>query len=160
MKQVEMQPIGVVRIDGDSTRIELDPRYAPALLELDGFSHLNVFWYFDGFDEPQFRSLLQTPKPYKNSPDVIGVFATRSPMRPNPIALTTSQILGIDHQSAVIEISFTDARDGTPVLDLKPYTPSFDRVESPVVPDWCAHWPKSLEESGEFPWENEFHFTE
>jgi hypothetical protein len=44
------------------------------------------------------------------------------------------------------------------VLDLKPYTPSIDRVESPSVPEWCDHWPKSYEESGGFDWEAEFNF--
>ena len=64
----------------------------------------------------------------------------------------------IDHENGLIRIAYIDADDGTPVLDLKPYTPSLDRVESPDVPDWCAHWPRSVEESGDFDWENEFNF--
>lgn len=47
-----------------------------------------------------------------------------------------------------------DAEDGTPVIDIKPYTPSFDRVESPIVPDWCASWPKDVETSGDFGWKH------
>jgi len=46
----------------------------------------------------------------------------------------------------------------SPVLDIKPYTPSLDRVEAPGVPKWCSHWPKSLEQSEDFDWENEFNF--
>lgn len=88
----------------------------------------------------------------------MGIFATRSPARPNPIALGTAQVIRIDHASGVIQIAYTDAADQTPVLDIKPYTPSLDRVESPAVPDWCSHWPKSLEESGGFDWESVFNF--
>lgn len=45
-----------------------------------------------------------------------------------------------------------------PVLDIKPYTPSLDRVETPNVPEWCSEWPKSTEESGNFDWESVFNF--
>lgn len=88
----------------------------------------------------------------------MGIFATRSPIRPNPIALTAVEIIHVDYQSGIIQIAYIDANDGTPVLDIKPYTPNLDRVETPVVPEWCSHWPKSLEESGTFAWEQEFNF--
>ncbi len=92
---------------------------------------------------------------HKNSPEVLGTFATRSPMRPNPIALDCVQVTYIDHENAVIGLAYIEAFDGSPVLDIKPYTPSLDRVENPVVPEWCSHWPKSYEESGDFDWESE-----
>ena len=88
----------------------------------------------------------------------MGIFATRSPIRPNPIALTAVEILHIDYEKGVIQIAYIDANDGSPVLDIKPYTPSLDRIEAPEVPVWCAHWPKSLEVSGSFAWEKEFDF--
>lgn len=114
--------------------------------------------WFSDFDNEEARAVLETEQPYKNAPDKMGIFATRSPIRPNPIALTAVEVLDIDYQKCVIEIAYIDANDDTPVLDIKPYTPSLDRVENPSVPKWCAHWPKSLEESGEFDWENEFNF--
>jgi tRNA (Thr-GGU) A37 N-methylase len=86
---------------------------------------------------------------------MLGTFATRSPMRPNPIALDTLEITYVDHENAVIGLIYIEAFDGSPVLDIKPYTPSLDRVEHPNVPDWCSHWPKCYEQSGEFEWENE-----
>jgi len=88
----------------------------------------------------------------------MGVFATRTPMRPNPIGLTTVYVLSIDEEKGLIEVPFLDADNNTPMLDIKPYTPSFDRIENPEVPDWCSHWPKSSEDSGDFNWENEFNF--
>ncbi|HBE9332084.1 UNVERIFIED_CONTAM: tRNA (N6-threonylcarbamoyladenosine(37)-N6)-methyltransferase TrmO [Clostridioides difficile] len=158
MKEILINPIGKIRIQGEEVFIKLDKKYVPALNELDDFSHLNVFWWADGFDNPELRSILETPKPYKSGPDVIGIFATRSPIRPNPIALTTVQIINIDHENGIIKIPYIDANDNSPVIDLKPYTPSVDRVENPSVPKWCSHWPKSVEKSGEFNWENEIEF--
>lgn len=158
MNGFEVQQIGMVRVGDDGTCIELEKKYIPALQALDGFSHINVLWWFSGFDDAASRSVLQTEQPYKNSPETMGIFATRSPVRPNPIALTASEVLSIDHETGVIRLAFIDAEDGTPVLDIKPYTPSFDRVENPAVPSWCSNWPKSTEESGLFNWEEVFLF--
>lgn len=158
MKQLYLDPIGVIRIKNDCMFIELDKQYIPALKELDGFSHVNVIWWFSEFDSEEMRNVLETLMPYKNSPDVMGIFATRSPVRPNPIALTAVQIININLEQGIIQIAYIDANDNSPVLDLKPYTPSLDRIENPSVPEWCEHWPKSVEASGEFDWSNEFNF--
>ncbi|MEN6392025.1 MAG: SAM-dependent methyltransferase [Syntrophomonas sp.] len=156
MQQLFVNPIGKVRIAEEGMFIELDEKYAAALRGLDGFSHLNVIWWLSEFDNEQSREVLEASSPYKNGPPSMGVFATRSPVRPNPVALSTAQILYIDNKKARIAIAYIDAHDGSPVIDLKPYTPSLDRVDKPKVPEWCSHWPKSLEASGEFDWENEF----
>lgn len=58
----------------------------------------------------------------------------------------------------VYELAHIDAEAGTPVLDIKPYTPSLGRVEKPSVPSWCADWPASVEESGRFDWSSVFNF--
>ncbi|MCP4177093.1 MAG: tRNA (N6-threonylcarbamoyladenosine(37)-N6)-methyltransferase TrmO, partial [bacterium] len=97
-------------------------------------------------------------KPYKKGPDKVGVFATRSPVRPNPIALSLIYIINIDYDKGLIYIPYIDADIGTPVLDLKPYHLSTDNPASVSVPEWCSHWPKSIEQSGEFNWEAEFNF--
>lgn len=158
MRQFTVTPIGKIEISGGNFFIRLDPQYRPALQALEGFGHLNVLWWFDGLDNPQARSTLETPCPYKKAPDIMGIFATRSPARPNPIALSTAGILRIDSPAGSVQIDYIDANNGSPILDLKPYTPSMDRVETPEVPEWCAHWPRSLETSGDFDWENEFNF--
>ncbi|PKM52118.1 MAG: tRNA (N6-threonylcarbamoyladenosine(37)-N6)-methyltransferase TrmO [Firmicutes bacterium HGW-Firmicutes-7] len=158
MKKFVVNPIGKIRICEDAMFVELDEKYIPALKELKGFSHVNVIWWFDDFDHEEARSVLEVSAPYKNSPEIMGIFSTRSPVRPNPIALTAAQIINIDLEKGIIQIAFIDANDGTPVIDLKPYTPSLDRVEMPEVPKWCSHWPKSLEKSGDFDWEKEMNF--
>lgn len=158
MKSFIVNPVGEIRIRGGEMYIELDQKYIPGLKELGGFSHVNVVWWFDGYDTAEARNQLQDLQPYKNAPDEMGVFATRSPIRPNPIALTASQIIAIDDEEGVIQIAYIDANDHSPVLDLKPYTPSLDRVERPEVPLWCRDWPKSMEESAAFDWSEVFNF--
>lgn len=160
MSQFQVTPIGTVNIRENGIFLELEPEYIPGLKALEGFSHLNVFWWFSHYDTAEMRSILETPKPYKKAPEVMGVFATRSPLRPNPIAMTAVEIIGIDYTNGRIQIAYIDADDKTPILDLKPYTPSLDRIESPDTPGWCSHWPKSVEQSGSFDWENEFNFQE
>lgn len=158
MNDYQLKPIGKVKNDDSGAFIELEPEYIPGLQALNGFSHINVVWWFSDCDNQSDRNILQTEQPYKNAPTVMGVFATRSPVRPNPIALTTSEIISIDFNKGIIRITFIDANDNTPVLDLKPYTPSFDRVETPGIPAWCSEWPRSTEASGCFNWEQVFNF--
>ena len=158
MQTYLLKPIGRIAVRDGRTTIELYEAYRPALRGLSGFSHAAVLWWFDGCDDAGSRGVLSVEKPYTHSPALLGTFATRSPERPNPIALTMAEIAGIDDAAGVIELGYLDGNDGSPVLDLKPYTPSLDRVADPRVPDWCAHWPSSLEDSADFDWENEFHF--
>lgn len=158
MQNFQVNPIGKINIKEKGMFIELEPKYIPALKALDGFSHLSVIWWFSDFDNEEMRSILEIPQPYKKAPKIMGIFSTRSPIRPNPLALTTVQIINIDYINGIIQIAYIDANDGSPVLDIKPYTPSLDRVETSTVPEWCAHWPKSSEQSASFNWEDEFNF--
>lgn len=158
MHQYQVTPIGKIRNNDEGMFIQLERKFIPALQALDGFSHLSVIWWFREFDSEEVRSILTVPQPYKSAPEVMGIFATRSPVRPNPLALTAVQVLRIDHANGIIQVAYIDAHDGTPILDIKPYTPSIDRVEAPNVPEWCRHWPASLEASEDFDWESEFLF--
>ncbi len=158
MNPITVRPIGIVRHTEDGFVLELAREYAPALQALEGFSHINVLWWSHECDQEEARGILEVEAPYKNSPEIMGIFATRSPMRPNPISLTACPVIHVDHDAGRILLAYIDADDGTPVLDIKPYTPSIDRVEEPEVPDWCSHWPKSMEESGDFDWSEVFNF--
>lgn len=158
MEQFMVNPIGEIRVDEQGMRLILDQAYLQALTNLDGFSHLNVLWWFNQCDDLKSRSKLIEESPYKNSPELLGTFATRSPERPNPIGLSCCYITYIDSQKGIIGLAYIDAEDGTPVLDIKPYTPSLDRVENPTVPKWCSNWPKNIETSGDFDWSSVFNF--
>ena len=113
-----MSPVGWVRKSGGKTFIEIDKRYQPALLGVDRLKSLQVLWWFDRNDTPEKRAVLQVhPRGNPDNP-LRGVFATRSPYRPNLIALTEVDVIAV--RDNVIEIDGIDAFADTPVLDLKP----------------------------------------
>jgi len=92
------------------------PEFEPGLTDIEGFSHLIILWEFD---RSQGFELLGAP-PSDNRPH--GVFATRSPRRPNPIGLTVVELLG--REGNALRVRGVDMLDGTPILDLKPYLSS------------------------------------
>jgi tRNA (Thr-GGU) A37 N-methylase len=158
MEQIILKAIGKIYVDEKGTRLVLDKEYIPALTNFNDFGYINVFWWFNKCDNSKSRSKLIEKTPYKNAPEILGTFATRSPERPNPIALTCSYVTNVDYQNGIIGLAYIDADNGTPILDIKPYTPSLDRVENPLVPEWCSNWPKNVEESGNFNWSTVFNF--
>ena len=93
--------------------LKILPEFEPGLTDIEGFSHLFVLWEFD---RSQGFELLGTP-PSDNRQH--GVFATRSPYRPNPIALTVVELLRRDGTD--LHVRGVDMLDGTPILDIKPY---------------------------------------
>lgn len=151
-------PVGKIVVSERGYGIEFAPEYRRALQGLEGFSHLQVVWWFSECDTEENRRALVEEKPYRAGPEEIGVFATRSPRRPNPIAISVAEVTWIDLEAGFVGLAWVDAFEGTPVLDVKPYTPSADRVQSPRVPEWCREWPQSLEESGDFDWGSVFTF--
>jgi tRNA-Thr(GGU) m(6)t(6)A37 methyltransferase TsaA len=125
---LSMQPIGYVRSPYKNTQevpkglgaqheaeglLEVLPEFAPGLIDIEGFSHLIVIWEFD---RSEGFSLVGKP-PSDDRPH--GVFATRSPRRPNPIGLTVVELLG--REAALLRVRGVDMLDGTPILDIKPY---------------------------------------
>ncbi len=126
-----MQPIGVIRSPYTETAripkgpgakheaegaLEILPEFALGLTDIEGFSHLYVVWVFDRADG---YDLLGTP-PTDTRPH--GVFATRSPRRPNPIGLTVVRLERREGSRLIVR--GVDMLDGTPILDIKPYLTS------------------------------------
>lgn len=158
MEQFTVKKIGTIKQREEGPVLVLEEKYKEGLLALEGFSHLEVLYYFDKSDFPEGRGTLQVPSPYVGSPEVMGVFATRSPFRPNLIGLSAVQVFHIDHELGELYCDYIDADDNTPLIDIKPYTPSMDKVSDPKVPNWCATWPKDRETSGDFDWNSVFTF--
>lgn len=96
--------------------LKILPEFAAGLQDIEGFSHLFVLWEFDRSTD---YDLVGTP-PLDNRPH--GVFSTRSPRRPNPIALTVVELL--HREGELLKVRGVDMLDGTPILDLKPYLSS------------------------------------
>lgn len=102
-------------------------RNADALRGLEGFSHLWLLWHFSEVRQTGWSPTVRPPRLGGNTR--MGVFATRSPYRPNPIGLSSVRLEGIDPdtpQGPVIRVSGADLMDGTPILDIKPYLPYTD----------------------------------
>ena len=115
-KQTSEIPKGLgAKHDADGVLVIL-PEFEAGLTDIEGFSHLIVIWEFD---RSQGFELLGSP-PSDNRQH--GVFATRSPRRPNPIALTTVELLR--RQGRELHVRGVDMLDGTPILDIKPYLSS------------------------------------
>lgn len=104
--------------DAEGT-LEILPQFELGLTDIEGFSHLFVVW---AFDRSEGFELLGTP-PIDDRPH--GVFATRSPRRPNPIGLTVVELL--HREGNRLQVRGVDMLDGTPILDLKPYLSSIPR---------------------------------
>jgi len=134
----EMRPIGFVKTPYSETKeipkgcgtkheaegvIEIRPDLAQGLTDIEGFSHLFVIW---AFHKAEGYSLVGTP-PSDNRPH--GVFATRSPRRPNPIGLTVVELIA--REDTRLRVRGVDMLDGTPILDIKPYLSSIadDRLK-------------------------------
>ena len=140
------QPIGIVRSNRDKmsegrwaeveSRIELDPVYAQGLAGLGEFSHVVVVFHLDRI--PPFdpaKQLTRNPRGMEDLPPV-GVFAQRTKFRPNPIGVTTVELVKVEPGGIVVR--GLDALDGTPVLDIKPYIPAFERKEDVRLPAWVG----------------------
>jgi tRNA-Thr(GGU) m(6)t(6)A37 methyltransferase TsaA len=108
------------RLSDTVSEIVIDERYLPGLEGVEMRSHLIVLSWFDRADRTLFRA---TP-PHRKVEH--GVFATRSPDRPNPIAFSVVDLLGRDGN--ILRVRGLDALDGTPIVDIKPYSPDIDCV--------------------------------
>ncbi len=129
-----LNPIGKVKKTDQQTTIVLEKKFQPGLLGLDQWSHVWVMWWFDKNDSPKKRAILQVhPRGNRENP-LTGVFATRSPFRPNLIAMTLCKIISVDEN--VVTVEAIDAFDGTPVLDLKPYALGIDTAKGFAGPSW------------------------
>jgi len=140
-EQFILRPIGKIHQEKGNATLVINKEIEPALRGLDGYSHIWVFWWFDRNDIPEERSILQVfPRGNRENP-LTGVFACRSPFRPNLIGLTLCKILSV--KGNIVEIDKIDAFNDTPILDLKPYIPQIDSAES-SAPDWLMRGRKKL----------------
>jgi tRNA (adenine37-N6)-methyltransferase len=134
IKTVCLNPVGVVKKQGQRAWLEVLPEYAAGLKGLKDFSHLWVFYWFHGNDNPEDRRTLQVHPRRDPANPLTGVFACRAPVRPNLIGFAACRIIKIEGN--VVEVADLDALDGSPILDLKPYIPGGDAIPEAVTPEW------------------------
>jgi tRNA-Thr(GGU) m(6)t(6)A37 methyltransferase TsaA len=134
IKEIALKPIGVLKRQGERTFLEVAPGFGPALEGLEGFSHLWVLYWFHEHDNPQDRGTLKVHPRRDPANPLTGVFATRAPVRPNLIGLKACRLLKV--RGTTLEVADLDAKDGSPILDLKPYIPEGDSIPEALTPEW------------------------
>ena len=119
IENIPIQPVGAKGIKGE---IEIYPEFKDGLKDLEGFSHIYLLYHFhkaEGYS-------LQV-KPFLDD-ELHGVLATRAPKRPNGIGLSVLKLTGIENN--IVYVENVDVLDGTPILDIKPYSSKFNAVEN------------------------------
>jgi len=150
-KRIILKPIGIVRTEAvgdevkDKTRIShiiIRNELAEALEGIEDFSHLFVLFWLHEISEEQRKTLKVHPRGRKDLP-LLGVFATRTNLRPNPVGLTLVEL--VKAEGNVLTVRGLDAFDGTPVLDVKPFD-AWDMAKDARVPGW---WTKLEKEKAQ-----------
>jgi len=121
-KTLEEMPIQPVGAEGIKGTVSIKPRYLDGLADLDGFSHIYLIYHF----HQAGAAKLQVTPFLDDQPR--GIFATRAPRRPNAIGLSVVKLNDIIGN--LLQIENVDILNGTPLLDIKPYVPEFDRFEA------------------------------
>lgn len=118
--------------EAGTAEIQIDTAWAEALDGIGGFSHIWIVWWLDRFERPPASPRVH-PEGRQEMP-AVGLFATRSPHRPCPIAITAVRLL--EHHGDRLLVQGLDASPGTPVLDIKPYLRRGDLVPEATMPEW------------------------
>lgn len=142
MSDIIMHPIGYVKNNVKSKKdtswgenvstIILSEKYYTGLKGIEDFSHAIIIYYLDQAVYESEKHLQRRPQNREDMP-LVGIFSQRGKDRPNKIGTTSVQIVSADDKS--LEVRGLDAIDGTPVLDIKPYYPSYDKKDA-HVPEW------------------------
>jgi len=125
-------PFGWEKVVSD---IEVDSSLTEALDGLGGFSHIVVLYWMHQVAAGEMP--MKVHPMGKQELPLVGIFATRSPRRPNPVGETTVRLL--QRQGNILKVEGLDAIDGTPVIDIKPYVPEYDSAAKATVPQWIAN---------------------
>jgi tRNA-Thr(GGU) m(6)t(6)A37 methyltransferase TsaA len=141
LNQIKVKPIGFVKNKLTksmqkkrkyNSEIIIHPEYENGLTGIEEFSHLNVVFWMNRIHPKERKNLKARPRGRSDMP-LIGVFATRSPHRPNPIGLTLVELLR--RKRNILIVKGLDAMSGTPILDIKPYD-KWDSAERIYLPSW------------------------
>jgi len=147
LPEITLRPIGIVRSKvkqmpgaeynwrGVVSEIVVDSSLTEALGNLGEFSHIIVIYWMHQADTTA-RLLAKVHPKGKAELPLVGLFATRSPYRPNPVGKATVRLL--ERRGNILRVRGLDAIDGTPVIDIKPYIPGYDSVDDARVPPWVT----------------------
>ena len=153
MNEIQYRPIGIIHSPFKEPRgtpiqpgaskgvegtVEVFQEYAEGLEDLGGFSHVVLVYHFHRSKEPKLKVI-----PFMDD-QIHGVFSTRAPSRPNPIGISVVRLINIEGNK--LQIKDLDMIDGTPLLDIKPYVPEFDTMDT-LKKGWLEKNIQKLSES-------------
>jgi tRNA-Thr(GGU) m(6)t(6)A37 methyltransferase TsaA len=138
--KVEVRFVGsVARVAEQEAVVQIFPEFCAGLKEIASFSHVIIlYWMHLRDDERDRQTLVVFPRKHASSIET-GVFACRSPSRPNPIGLCVVELVRVEE--CVLTVKGLDAVEGSPIIDIKPYLPRADCVPEARVPEWTRHGP-------------------
>ena len=134
MLNIKLYPIGFVESNnGEYSKIVVSEEFAEGLEQIENFNYLVIlFWLHKVSNEN--RTAIRIKPPFKDTP-TLGIFATRFPARPNPIGVSTVEL--VEKRGNVLIVKDFDAEGGTPIIDIKPYIPIYDKPKGRVkLPHW------------------------
>jgi tRNA-Thr(GGU) m(6)t(6)A37 methyltransferase TsaA len=136
----ELNFIGVVESASKTeAKVRIFPEFCAGLEGIEDFSNIILLYWFHLRDkEEERRTLRVIPRRHLGAPQV-GVFASRSPSRPNPIGLCIVELTKIEN--CILFVKGLDADEGSPVIDIKPYVPRADSISDARVPEWTFRGP-------------------
>ena len=130
------------RVDNNICELFIFPQWAELLDGIEDFSHILVL-YWPHLIDPKRRDLRKVHPMGRKDLPIQGIFATRSPARPNPILVST--VLLMAREANVLRVKGLEAVDGSPLIDLKPFVQSYDFVENTHSPEWMNQIQRELE---------------
>lgn len=140
---MELEPIGVIKSPVDDgvdnnwgeviAEVEVNVEYAPGLQGLDQFSHVIIVFFMHDFKFQSETDLVRRPRGRSDMP-LLGCLAQRAKHRPNPIAVSVVELISVENN--ILKVKGLDAINNTPVLDIKPYFPVFDKRDNATTPEW------------------------
>jgi tRNA-Thr(GGU) m(6)t(6)A37 methyltransferase TsaA len=140
--KIKLWSIGVVEKSGEQeARVNVFPEFSAGLKDIEEFSHLFIlYWIHLRDNAEERRTLLVFPRRHAVNVEK-GVFACRSPSRPNPIGLCVVKLVRVEKN--ILTMEGLDALEGSPIIDIKPYIPRADSIPNANVPNWTWNGPST-----------------
>jgi len=138
----ELQFIGIVEETGEQeAKVRIFPEFCAGLKGIEGFSHIIILYWAHLRDNEEERSVLHV-FPRRHAVEIeVGVFACRSPSRPNPMCLSVVELM--KGKGCTLTVKGLDALKGSPIIDIKPYLPRADSISNVRVPEWTWRGPST-----------------
>ena len=139
-KTINLKPIGSVKnnikkprfgnFTNEVSEVIVNKKFTKSLTGIEEYSHIIIVYWMD-----KVKDYIITHRPQANpNVPIVGIFACRCPQRPNPIGITTVKLIG--RRGNKLKVKGLDILDGTPIIDIKPYWPQYDKVVNGKTPSW------------------------